>query len=161
MSICLYIKKIFQVFLTKLIQSVIFQVSQSGGLPSYTDYQSRSQLYSPTVDNSNFQYGNPFQTGMPTTQTGAPYENPTSTGWTNSSPGASNCGEASNMSAIADIPFALGATTNVYSSISELKTSDLLRQRMFDYSCYEYDFSLEMRFLAEHGDYNADMDWQG
>ena len=87
---------------------------------------------------------------MPTTQT------------TNSSTGASNGGEASYKSAIADVPFALGATSNVYSSISELKTSDLLRQRTFDYNCYEYDFSLEMRFLAEHGDFNnADMDWQG
>ena len=139
-----------------------FQVSPNGHLPSYTDYQKHSQFYSPTVDNSNFQYGNPFQTGMPTTQTRTPNENPTPTGWTNSSTGASNGGDTSYKSAIADIPFTLGATSNVYSSISELKTSDFLRQRTFDYTRYEYDFSVEMRFLAEHGDYNnADMDWQG
>lgn len=142
------------------------EVAQSNGLPSYSDYQSRSQLYSPTVDNSDFKYGNPFQTGMPTTQSrasssGVQHENAALAGMAYSSPGEANFGDTSAKSPIADVPFTLGANLGLLSAADELRASDLLNQRTFDHSCYEYDFSVEIKFLTEHGSFNADMDWQG
>lgn len=141
-----------------------YSEAAQSGLPSYSEYTSHVQQYSPTIDNSDFRYGNPFQTGMPTTHSGAScsrtQDNVTSTGLPYSSPGEAVNREATYRSAIADVPFTLGATSAVSSSVNELRANDLLSQRTFDYSCYDYDFSLEIKFLTEHGSFNADMDWQ-
>lgn len=134
------------------------EVSQNSGLPSYSDYQNQNQQNSPTIDNSDFRYGNPFQTGMPTTLSGA---SGSGLQHENSSPGSHEVGENSYNCAIADVPFTFGATSSVFASVNDQRMSDLLKQRTFDHACYEYDFSLEMRFLAEHGNYDGDMDWQG
>ena len=136
-----------------------FQVSGNGELPSYSEYTSQSQYYSPTVDNSNFQYGNPFQTGMPTTHTRASssemqLETLTSMGSPDSSSGVTH------MSAISDVPFTLGGNVDLFNSFRELCSSGLLYQQTFDHNCYEYDFSLEMKFLMEHERCNTDMNWQ-
>ena len=73
---------------------------------------------------------------------------------------SSSSGEPSK-SAIADVPFTLGCNTELLSSLRELGSSDLLTQKTFDSNCYEYDFSLEMKFLTEYGSFSGDMDWQG
>lgn len=122
-------------------------LNKSGNLPSYKEYASGLCMQSPTLDASKFpgiQYGSPLQSGSTTVNTrhqcseleyGRPSQWFTVT--------------SSNRNAISDVPFVLGEGLQLSPVVSDSQRGDIFRQKAFDFSLYDYDFSLERSLLRE------------
>ncbi|KAL4222379.1 hypothetical protein ACF0H5_018418 [Mactra antiquata] len=118
------------------------QVSQSY-LPSYHDYLSSSQTQSPSLDVSHFpgiQHGNPNSTGS---------SNSCARSQASVQPQENNFSEIRTRTAISGIPFELCNSLLGGDSFSEFRNS-IYQQKRFDYTLYDYDFSLERSFLQQH-----------